>query len=95
MSIDRERGAVLQSAVSQNCILRAADKSSAVECLGALPITNRLYGRVQLRATGLPADVFIRRCVHGNFNAQIVLSITEERCFGFIPTIMIPNERNK
>jgi signal transduction histidine kinase len=41
----------LQSAVSQNCILRAADSSNALERRDTLPITIRRYSRVQLCAT--------------------------------------------
>jgi hypothetical protein len=52
-SISHTRSAELHSAVSQNCILRAADTSSAFAGFDALPITNRRYSRVQLCATGL------------------------------------------
>ena len=45
------RSADFQSAVSQNCILRAADSSIALEHLDARPIANRRYGRLKICAT--------------------------------------------
>jgi hypothetical protein len=47
------RSAELHSAVSKNCILRAADRSGALEHSDALPITNRRYSRVQLCAASV------------------------------------------
>ncbi len=45
----------LQSAVSQNCILRAVGNSECMVTIGAVPIANRRYSRLQICAAPLSA----------------------------------------
>jgi hypothetical protein len=67
------RSADLQSAVSQNCILRVAGYSSALECINTLPIANRRYSRVQLCATAL--GQCLTRSYASNFRIRCDVSL--------------------